>query len=519
MRTEKSAKNLVYGEFLQLMTILIGIVNRTVLIKYIGIEVLSLNGLFTEVLAMLSLAELGVGAAITYSLYAPLAEGNKEKISQLMNLFSKAYYIVAAVIMLIGLILTPFIHLIVNEISYPTEYIRIVYMLFVIQTASSYLFSYYGALITADQKCYLVSLVSIFAKVVLSVVQIIIVWKTGNYILFLLCSIAFTLVNNIVIRLIAKRLYPYIDKRSKLSVTEEKEIFSNIKNVFVAKISGTITNSTDNTLISILVNTIAVGFYSNYAIFLNAIRGILTQFTNAITASFGNLIATESGEHCDHVLQRLTYIAFLFGGISATGFYCALSALIEIWLGKRYLLDESVVFASVFCLFVNVLRTPLWTVADVSGLFKENSYTGVLGSGINLMVSIVLGLKFGMAGIFMGTICTYVIQGVMKIKYLYTLRLHVKYTTFAHKTLVYVLIVFVQCLFAKYICGIVALENKVLGFATYCTIAIVVSLVCDVLPFIKSDEFAYCKATAMRMIDGIAKRKSGKEIDKNAIED
>lgn len=128
MRAEKSAKNIVYGLVLQLVTVFAGMFNRTVLIQCIGIEALSLNSLFTEVLSMLSLAELGVGAAITFSLYEPLAKGDEKKISQLMNLFAKAYRCVAAAVLVIGLFLTPFIQYLVSEISYPISYIRLIFV-------------------------------------------------------------------------------------------------------------------------------------------------------------------------------------------------------------------------------------------------------------------------------------------------------------------------------------------------------------------------------------------------------
>ena len=165
MRTEKSIKNLFFGIILQLAIAAIGIVNRTVMIKYIGIQALSLNGLFTEVLAMLALAELGVGSAITYSLYKPLSTGDTKRIAKLMNLYKKAYRVVAVVILGIGIGLLPFIQYLVNSVSYSVDYIRLVFFLFVIQTASSYLFAYKTALISADQKQYLISGISTVAKI------------------------------------------------------------------------------------------------------------------------------------------------------------------------------------------------------------------------------------------------------------------------------------------------------------------------------------------------------------------
>lgn len=492
MRTEKSIKNMLFGIVLQLITAVIGIVNRTVMIKYIGIQALGLNGLFTEVLAMLSLAELGVGSAITYSIYKPLAEGDVDRISRLMNLFKKAYRVVAATIFCVGVILTPFIQYIVNSVSFPLSYIRLVFLLFVIQTASSYLFSYKTALITADQKQYLVSAISTVAKIILAIIQIVIVVFTSNYILYLLCAIVGSITTNAMLSFVADRKYPYLNNKLELDKKSQKEVFSNIKNVFVSKISGTITNSTDNTLISVLVSTISVGLYSNYAVIINIVKGLITQFTNAVTASFGNLIATESGEHCDKVLQRVTYITFVFGGVCATGLSCALSQLIELWLGKEFVLDELTVLICIFCLFINIIRTPLWTVLEISGLFKENRNTGILGSIINLIVSIILGMRIGMAGIFLGTVCTYVIQGILKIYYLYKRKLNVSARKFSVKVLMYIFIVIAQCVVARRICSLIFFTSPFVMFIVSCLIAVFVSILADVFLFIRTDECKYC---------------------------
>lgn len=505
MRTEKSVKNMVYGLVLQLVTVFVGMFNRTVLIQCIGIEALSLNSLFTEVLSMLSLAELGVGAAITFSLYEPLAKGDEKKISQLMNLFAKAYRCVAAAVLVIGLFLTPFIQYLVSEISYPISYIRLIFVLFVIQTAASYLFSYMGVLITADQKRYVVTTISIVTKIGTAFFQIVILYITRNYVAYLLCSLAFTLLNNIIVSLMAHRLYPFMDKRQKLDPAESKKIFSNIKSVFVAKISGTITNSTDNTLISILVGTVYVGLYSNYAVFLNVIKGLLTQFTNAVTASFGNLLICEDGQYSDQVLKRLTYITFVLGATCATGMYCALSLVIEIWLGSDFLIDEFTVLVCVICLFINIIRTPLWTIMDVSGMFKENSFTGVLGSIINLIVSIILGKKLGMAGIFIGTIFTYLVQGVFKVRYLYTRKLFVAHKSFSLKMLSFMAIALVQCLVAKSICTLVHFANLWITLIVYCFVALIVSIVFDIIPFVMSDEFKYCKTLGVKLLGKLHK--------------
>ena len=512
MRTEKSIKNLFFGIVLQLVIAAIGIVNRTVMIKYIGIQALSLNGLFTEVLAMLALAELGVGSAITYSLYKPLSTGDTERIAMLMNLYKKAYRVVATVILGIGIGLLPFIQYLVNSVSYSVDYIRLVFFLFVLQTASSYLFAYKTALISADQKQYLISGISTVAKVILAVVQISIVVITKNYIAYLVCAVLSALLTNIVLARTADKLYPYLKTDAELDKESKKQIFSNIRNVFISKVSGTITNSTDNMLISILVSTISVGLYSNYAVIINIIKGMIVQFTNAVTASFGNMMATESPEHCDQVLRRTTYITFVFGGLCTTGLICAESKLVELWLGKEFLLDSFTVAVCVFCLLINILRTPLWTIMEISGLFRENRNTGIIGSIINLLISIVLGVYFGMAGIFLGTISSCVIQGAMKVYYLYNRKLHVSAQKYTVKLICYIGVVVGQSMLAATLCSKFSSSVLFVDFFVSCLIAVGVSVFADLLLFSHTEEFEYCKSLFWSLIKRLTQNKRGGEM-------
>ena len=509
MRTEKSIKNLFFGIILQLAIAAIGIVNRTVMIKYIGIQALSVNGLFTEVVAMLALAELGVGSAITYSLYKPLSTGDTKRIAKLMNLYKKAYRVVAVVILGIGIGLLPFIQYLVNSVSYSVDYIRLVFFLFVIQTASSYLFAYKTALISADQKQYLISGISTVAKILLAVVQISIVVITKNYIVYLVCAVLSVLLTNIILAHTADKLYPYLKTDAELDEESKKQIFSNIRNVFVSKVSGTITNSTDNMLISILVSTISVGLYSNYAVIINIIKGMIVQFTNAITASFGNMMATESPEHCDRVLHRTTYITFVFGGFSTTGLICALSKLVELWLGKEFLLDGFTVAVCVFCLFINIIRTPLWTIMEISGLFRENRNTGIIGSLINLIISIILGVHLGMAGIFLGTIGTYVIQGMIKVYYLYNRKLHISARKYSEKLICYTCVVIGQSVLASILCSKCRSSVLLVDFVVSCLIAVGVSAFMDLLLFSHTEEFRYCKSLFGSLIKRLTQNKQG----------
>lgn len=418
-RTQNSIRNISYGFIVTIVNVLVSFVNRTILVKVLGNEILGINGLFSEVIAVLSLAELGVGMAIIYSLYKPLSENNQKKINQLMRLYRVAYNAIAIVTMIIGLLITPFVHLLITDITYPLSYIRIVFVLFVLKTASSYLFSYKASLLNADQKQYITALVTAGTKLVSTVAIIVLLITTKNYIAYLCLLILQTVVTNFIVSQIVKKKYPYIDYKDKLEKSESREIFKNIGNIFVKKVSGVITNSTDSILISMLVSTVQVGIYSNYVMIFTVVRTLKQQFTNGLAASIGNLSVTESSTHCISVIKKLTTLYYGFALLMTSVIMGVSRDFITIWLGKGYILEDLTVFIAISVLFIEICCDPIWQYLEVSGLFSQDRNIAIIGSVTNLIVSVILGMKIGIAGILIGTICTKLIQLVLKTILIY----------------------------------------------------------------------------------------------------
>lgn len=414
-RIYNSIKNVSYGLVVTVVNTVTSFITRTVLIRFLGVEAVGLNGLFTEVIAMMSLAELGIGMAIVYSLYKPLQEKDHKRISQLMNLYRTAYNRVALCVFCIGLVLMPIIHLFISDVNYEINYIRGLFVLYVINTAGSYLFSYKTSLLNADQKQYVVSVVNAGSKVLFTILSAILIALTRNYVLYVAALIVYTFTTNIIISRYVDKTYNFIDYSQKLEKEEKRVILINLKNIFVKRVSGIITSSTDNVLISVLVSTVQVGFYSNYVMVFSLVRMLKTQFTNGITASIGNLSVTEDANKCISVLRNLTYLYFCFGLIMTMGLVAVSDVFISIWLGSSFVMDSTIIYCAIFNLFIEICCEPLWRFLEVSGLFKKDKNIAILGSGINLIVSIVLGRRIGILGIFIGTVCTQIIQMVLKI--------------------------------------------------------------------------------------------------------
>lgn len=497
-RTKNSIKNIIFAFGFQGISTLISFVTRTALVKTVGLEAISLNGLFTEVIAMLSLTEMGVGTAIIYNLYKPLAQKDYHKVGQLMNLFKKAYFMIAALSFAVGLALAPWIQYLVKDIGYDVRYIRLVYMLFVVRTSSSYLFSYKVSLLNADQKKYVASTITAIVKIIGTIIFVAVLVTTHNYVAFLVANIIVTLAVNVCIAKYVDKQYPFIKETDSLPASERKQVFSNIKNIFIRTLSGKITNSTDNILISALVGTLQVGLYSNYALFLTFLKQLSVQLIGGVAGSLGNLMVTETGEYCSRTLKRLTFIFYFAGSILTMGFFGCLTSAIRIWIGDSYVMPQEIVLIFCFVMFLEFITRPLWEIMTVSGLFQKDRNISITGSIVNLIMSVILGKQIGMAGIFIGTICTYAIQVILKIRLLYREKLKIEAFSYYALWAKMCGIMFILMLVMFAIQKILVVENAWAAFFVYGTISVLLALVVNIVVFYKKDEFTYAVKLATK---------------------
>lgn len=494
-RTKNSIRNIIYAFAFQAVSVMTNFVIRTIMIQYLGNQAVSLNGLFTEVLSVLSLTELGVGSAIVYNLYKPLAENNREKVCQLMKLFQTAYRFIALITLVIGVAICPWVHLLVNSLDYSLDYIRLVYLLFVADLAGSYLFSYKLSLLNADQKYYMVSRINMCMKIFGAGVKIAVLLLAKEFLLFLLVSIAITFLGNVIGSKIVDKCYPWLkEKHEKLPDKERKEVFTNIKNLFIKSLSGKITSSTDNILISTLVNTLQVGIYSNYSLIIGVFRQVANQIAyGGLTASLGNLLVTEDEEKCITVFRRLLYLFYVIAAVACVGTFCCIDLFIEeLWIKQpEYILGTEIVFVCCLNLFMEILHRPLWAVMEVSGLFQQDKYVSIAGSVVNLIVSIVLGLKIGMTGIFIGTFLTYVIQAVFKAKLLFEKRFGRSAFGYYFTTTAMFAGVLLQMAVSYWLCSLLQVEHVFVRFVLYVCISAGVTGTTILLCTVRTEAFSY----------------------------
>lgn len=405
-RTKNSIRNAFAAAGTQVSITFVEFIVRSVFIYTLGKTYLGLSGLFSDILTILSLAELGFGVAITYALYVPVAKDDKEKVTALINLFARIYRVIGAFISIAGLCLTPFLNFFISDMP-DIDILPVIYILYLFNTSLSYFLVYKKNLLNAYQKANIVSLAQITAAMIKYSLQIITLFIFKNYILYLVIQLVCTLLENIIVSVYVDRNYKFLKdyKGAKVSKEQKKEIFKNVRAMFLSKISSAVVTSTDNILISKFVSTITLGFYSNYTFFTNFIRGIMNKMFEAIYGSVGNLLAAENSEKAYLNFKRIWFINFYMISTFSIIFITVINPFITVWLGESYLLQWGLVFFICFNMYMRYIRNTCLTFIDTYGLFTKFRLKCVAEALINLVTSILYlkALDMGITGVLLGT--------------------------------------------------------------------------------------------------------------------
>lgn len=401
-RTKKATRNILINFANQFITLLLSFLSRTVFIHTLGVEFLGINGLFSDVLGMLSMVDLGFNTAMVYSFYEPIAEGDQRKIAALITFYRRIYNWIATGVATVGLCLMPFIPYIVNtEKKIPL--LQVYYLFALAGVVISYLFVYKTSIITADQKNYLVTRITIVISIFRTLFQILLLLIFKNFIVYLMVGLIFNLVNNVLASHKAVAMYPYINNKEKLDKYEINEIFSNLKSVFIYKISSTILTATDNIIISILVGTVAVGYYSNYLMISNKLVQMIALVFSSLTAGIGNVIVTENAKKRYEIFYVEQTISFIICGIVTPCFFSLVNDLLVVWLGKDFSMGYEMAFAVTLNVYLSCVLQPLWSYREATGLYRKTKWVMATAAICNLILSIFMGKIMGVVGIILAS--------------------------------------------------------------------------------------------------------------------
>jgi O-antigen/teichoic acid export membrane protein len=500
-RTEYSTKNTSIAVISRMLAILMGYAVRVVFTHTLSENYVGINGLFTDILNVLSLTELGAGTAITYALYRPIAERDIEKQKSLMKMFQQFYQIVALIVLILGLLVIPFMDVLIKN-QPDVDHLTMIYLMYLANTVLSYLFVYKRILIDAHQKNYLVTLGQTIFMIVQDVLQIILLFTTGNYILFMCISLVCTLGANLTISALADRMYPYLRERSVTPLQKEQRvsIFNNVRAMLMHKIGNVVVNNTDNLLLSSIVGIASVGLYSNYYLLIGSVRQVLDEIFKGITASVGNLGVTEDSEKVRKIFEASFFVGQWLYGFAAICLYELLNPFVELSFGEKYVFPKSVVLILCINFFVTGMRKATLVFRDSMGLFWYDRYKSIIEAAINLVVSILLALRFGTAGVFWGTFISTVSTSLWIEPYvLYHFRLHTSAFPYFKKYGVYSLVVSALWLCTDRVCQMVT-GSPLEVVVDRILICLLLPNLCMLLLYNRTWEYQFLKKKAKEII-------------------
>ncbi|MCI6091314.1 sugar translocase [bacterium] len=492
-RTEYSIINMTASVGGYVLNVLLSFICRMVFVRQLNSEYLGINGLFSNILSMLSLAELGIGTAMIYALYKPVAEDNHKKIAAYMKVYGISYKVIGIVIGIIGVALIPFLDVLVQEPPNIHGSITGLYLLFLFSTVSSYFFSYRSSILIANQKNYIVLAISYAVVIVQNIAQIVSLIVFENYTVYLVLQVVFVLLSNILISVTAVKQYPYIaDKNTeKLSKQEIKILAKNIKALTVTKLSGILVNNTDNIVITYFNGLITTGVVSNYSLLANTINSLANQVFNSISASLGNLNAIGDEKHKYQVFKALNLANFWIYGWAAIGIVVLSNDIIELFFGSSYVMEIEISVILAINFYMLGMQCVVGIYKSTMGLFRYGQYILLITAVLNLIGDVIFGYEYGVFGIFLATAVSRLFTNTWyEPMIIFKYGFHLKFRVYVIRYCGYLALLIGTCTICFGISRLVLL-SLVLRLIIKCVICIVIPNVIFLVAFYRLPEFKY----------------------------
>lgn len=412
-RTKNASRNILFGVILKIYQVLVPFLMRTAMIYFMGVQYLGLNSLFTSILQVLNLAELGVGSAMVYSMYKPIAEDDETTICALMRLYRLYYRVIGLVIAVVGLLLTPFIPKLISGDLPPELNIYVLYLLNLAVTVLSYwLFAYKNSLLQAHQRTDVTSKVSLVTNTIQYVLQFLVLVTIKNYYVYVLVSLATQALTNIITAIVATKMYPDFHPVGKLPKAQVQDINHRIRDLFTSKLGGVIVNSADTVVISAFLGLTMLAIYQNYYYILTSVIGFVGIAFQSCTAGIGNSVIVESEEKNFADLKKFTFLIAWIAGFCTCCFLCLYQPFMEIWVGEDLMLGFSAVICFCVYYFVYEINQLLNTYKDAAGIWHEDRFRPLVTALSNLFMNLIMVQFWGVYGVLLSTVLSTLFVGM-----------------------------------------------------------------------------------------------------------
>lgn len=409
MDKKKSILNVTISITSKIIFLIFSIIVRKFLIKYAGNDANGVYSLYTSIISFLAVAELGVGTAINFSMYKPIIENDTKKVSALYNLYKKIYLIAGTIIFVAGIAIFPMLPILAKDYSSNFS-LHLTFFIMLVNVVLTYIYSCKTSLINAYKNNYVTTLINSLTMVLREIIQIIVLYWTGSFELYLLACIGSTLLEWLLTKIYVSTKYKTIvNSKEKVDTETKKEIIKNTKAMFMHKIGGLLVNTADSVIISSFIGVVVLGLYSNYVIIVTALQSVLSLLFTSLTSIIGHLCAVGDINEEKKYFKFMYFLNFTTGLIFYLGFYAIADNIITLCFGPYLIIDRSVVFIMTVNYFIQYLRLTVLVYRDATGTFYYDRWKPIIEGPVNVVLSILFVFWFGVAGVIIATVITNVL--------------------------------------------------------------------------------------------------------------
>ena len=506
-RTEYSMINIAVSIGGYILNVLLSFICRIVFVRQMSSEYLGINGLFSNILSMLSLAELGIGTAMIYALYKPVAENDCKKTAAYMRVYGIAYRVIGTVVAVIGISLIPFMDILIKDPPSVQENITVLYLFFLFSTVCSYFLGYRSSIFIANQKNYVVLAISYCVVILQNIAQIAALVAFQNYQIYLILQVVFALMRDMIISMIAVKKYPYIKKERSERLTKQEiiRLARNIKALTVTKLSGVLVNNTDNIVITYFDGLITTGVVSNYSLLISTINSLINQVFSSISASLGNLNAIGDEKHKYEVFRALNLANFWMYGWAAIGIVVLSNDVVELFFGHSYVMGPEISVILAINFYMLGMQCVVGMYKSTMGLFRHGQYILLVTAILNLAGDVIFGQKYGVFGIFLATAVSRFLTNTWYEPFVvFRHGFHLGFKSYILKYCIYLVLLAGTCVVCCAICTLVKL-SLVPRLFVKCLICIVIPNAVFMAAFFRTPEFRYLMMIVSRVKERIVR--------------
>ena len=407
MRTKQSFINILVNCFSYLLILLGSFITRGIFSRVLGLDTVGIDGVFLNVVSMLGIVEMGMGVSIVYKLYKPIADNDREAIAVILKFLKKAYQVIGGIVLCLGLLLSLFAGEFAQDSSYPDLWLSAIFLLYVLDVLSTYLFAYKRAMFIADQRNYINNICRSCCQLAAYLGEIVILFQFRSFVGYLLIKVIFRVLESISISLFYNRFYRDIDLNTKKAMDpiEKKDLFFNLKAMMLHKVAGFSMSSCSNIITTRFQGLTAGGIYSNYMLIFNGLTSLSNEVFNGIIASFGNLMSsTEDDDRVYENYNILYFINYLIYSFFAASFICVMEPFTKVWIGENATFPIATTVLIAVYMYMSGMRQSLIMVKTSAGIYRPDRYFAVAEAVITIGLALTLVNYIGVFGVILGNI-------------------------------------------------------------------------------------------------------------------